>query len=238
MAAADPHPRLRERAQRNYLHRQAHTAGAAVSGVRARAAAERTGAAMTTPKAGVIKYQRWDRRLIGTGTPNRGAPCACGCGGCARGTYKPGHRPIQLRIPSVPPPPTFGAHFDAWRAKPVVRPPKHYRSVMVNAVPKRVHVLRAEHALGRPLPKGAVVHHADGSISDHAPLVICEDTAYHHLLHVRTRVYRAGGNPDTDAFCAGCQTAKHKSHFWRHVTRCRDCLNKSRRERSNAAHTL
>jgi hypothetical protein len=124
-----------------------------------------------------------------------------------------GHRPVQLRIPSVPPPPAFGAHFDAWLAKPVVSPPKHYRSVMVNAVPKRVHVLRAEKALGRPLPKGACVHHADGSISDHAPLVICQDQSYHALLHVRTRVYRAGGNPETDAFYSYCERAKDKALF-------------------------
>jgi hypothetical protein len=50
-----------------------------------------------------------------------------------------------------------------------------------------LHRRRAEIALGKPLPKGAEVHHLDGSTSDAAPLVICQDRAYHMLLHKRMR---------------------------------------------------
>ncbi|MFA4834804.1 MAG: hypothetical protein WC749_01860 [Dehalococcoidia bacterium] len=55
------------------------------------------------------------------------------------------------------------------------------------------HVLKAEKALGKPLPKGAVVHHANGS-RDNGPLVICQDTAYHSLLHQRERALKACGH--------------------------------------------
>lgn len=68
------------------------------------------------------------------------------------------------------------------------------------------HVLIAERALGHILPKGAVVHHVDHNERNNTPrnLVICQDTAYHMLLHTRERVVKAGGNPNTDKYCAGC----------------------------------
>ena len=71
-----------------------------------------------------------------------------------------------------------------------------------------LHRLRAERALGKPLPPLAVVHHADGSIRDEAPLVICENRAYHNLLHARMRVKAAGGDPNTQALCSVCREVK------------------------------
>ena len=67
------------------------------------------------------------------------------------------------------------------------------------------HRIRAEKALGRPLPKGVDVHHADGSRSSDAPLVICQDRAYHMLLHRRMRVKELGGDPNTDVICKRCR---------------------------------
>lgn len=96
-----------------------------------------------------------------------------------------------------------------------------------------LHVLIAEQALGRYLPDGAEVHHADGNIRNNvnANLVICQDKAYHKLLHVRARTLRAGGNPNTDKFCADCQKCKpfeafnvgraHKSTGRQPI--CREC---------------
>jgi hypothetical protein len=60
------------------------------------------------------------------------------------------------------------------------------------------HVAVAERAIGRPLPKGAVVHHIDENKHNNAPrnLVICQDKAYHNLLHRRERALRECGDPD------------------------------------------
>jgi hypothetical protein len=71
----------------------------------------------------------------------------------------------------------------------------------------------AEQALGKPLPPKAIVHHADGSKSERAALVICEDQAYHMLLHVRMRVLRAGGDPNTERICYRCQRVTPISGF-------------------------
>jgi len=95
------------------------------------------------------------------------------------------------------------------------------------------HVLIAERALGKPLPDGAEVHHADGIWSNNANsnLVICQDKAYHKLLHVRARVLKAGGNPNTQRICTTCRVVKPFEAFNRMAAnksdgfqrRCRDC---------------
>lgn len=81
------------------------------------------------------------------------------------------------------------------------------------------HRIRAEQALGKPLPPNAEVHHADGSTSESAPLVICQDSAYHSLLHMRMRIVKAGGDPNTQRVCGCCkqlksfdEMAKKKAH--------------------------
>lgn len=88
------------------------------------------------------------------------------------------------------------------------------------------HVIVAEKALGKPLPAGAQVHHVDENRRNNANanLVICQDQTYHHLLHVRARVLRAGGNPNTDFACSTCGNAKPFSEFnKRHSSLCRAC---------------
>ncbi len=112
-----------------------------------------------------------------------------------------------------------------------------YRKVMTETgEPIRVHRLRAERALGKPLPSRAVVHHADGTKRDDAQLVICEDQAYHMLLHARMRVRAAGGNPNTDALCGACRCVKPHAAFHanRHgafgiSTKCRACTSLANR---------
>jgi len=57
------------------------------------------------------------------------------------------------------------------------------------------HRLIASGALGKPLPQKAIVHHVDGNKLNnaHSNLVVCESSAYHNLLHLRTRALEATG---------------------------------------------
>lgn len=105
-----------------------------------------------------------------------------------------------------------------------------YRKVTTESGRKRIHLARAERAFGRPLPPRAVVHHADGTRRDDAPLVICQDQRYHFLLHARMRVKAAGGDPNTDAICGRCRGVKPRTEFRAHRTKalgvgsyCLDC---------------
>lgn len=63
---------------------------------------------------------------------------------------------------------------------------------------KDVHTEKAEAALGRPLPPGAMVHHADGNKlnNENTNLVICPSHAYHMMLHRRMRAMEETGNPN------------------------------------------
>ena len=92
----------------------------------------------------------------------------------------------------------------------------HYRMAGAARHCRPVHILRAERALGKPLPLGAKVHHADGAVDafdPFAPLVICQDEAYHKLLHLRMKIRAAGGNPNTDKVCSVCKQAKPLNAF-------------------------
>jgi hypothetical protein len=103
------------------------------------------------------------------------------------------------------------------------------------------HIIIAEAALGRYLPEPAQVHHFDEDTQNNTNrnLVICEDQSYHQLLHVRTRILRAGGNPNTDAICKGCgprpitafnKQATNRSTGVQGV--CRDCSRAADRRRA------
>mgnify|MGYP000272871293 CR=1 FL=1 len=60
------------------------------------------------------------------------------------------------------------------------------------------HVLIAERALGRRLPRGAQVHHVDEDRMNNDPgnLVVCPSASYHQLLHTRQRALAACGHAD------------------------------------------
>lgn len=60
------------------------------------------------------------------------------------------------------------------------------------------HILVAEAAVGRLLPVTAPVHHVNEQRDDNRPanLVICEDDAYHKLLHRRQRALDESGHAD------------------------------------------
>lgn len=72
-----------------------------------------------------------------------------------------------------------------------IRVPEHPRAHKNCRVFK--HILVAEEVLGKPLPKGVVVHH-HGAKDDNTQLVICQNHAYHMLLHQRMRALRACGH--------------------------------------------
>ncbi len=57
------------------------------------------------------------------------------------------------------------------------------------------HILVAERVLGK-LPPRAVVHHVNGRRDDNRPanLVVCQDYAYHNLLHMRQRALEGSGH--------------------------------------------
>jgi hypothetical protein len=58
------------------------------------------------------------------------------------------------------------------------------------------HILIAEKAYGGPLPSGVLVHHLDGTKSNHnGNLAILPDQAYHLLIHQRMNAKLVCGNP-------------------------------------------
>lgn len=158
--------------------------------------------------------------------------CECGCGQQTRIATKTDPRcgwvkglPLRFIL----------GHSSKLQRLPVT---KGYRRISVNGYLKYLHVIRAEAALGKPLPPKAEVHHADGSMNDDAPLVICEDRAYHFLLHARMRVKRAGGNPNIESFCRCCRTIKpheafgvDRERFNRLSYCCRTCNNAKEKQK-------
>lgn len=65
-----------------------------------------------------------------------------------------------------------------------------YVVLFINGERRLEHIVKAEKALGRKLPRGAVVHHMNKIPHDNDTplnLVICPDQAYHLLLHRRMR---------------------------------------------------
>lgn len=127
-----------------------------------------------------------------------------------------------------------------------VKAPLHPRA-QSGYVPE--HIMVAEQALGKPLPPAAPVHHVDLNRANNANnnLVICQDQAYHNLLHKRLRVVLAGGDPNTDKLCTKCHAcldlessfSKDRSSTDGFTNVCRSCCSKIqkgyREERKKAA---
>lgn len=61
---------------------------------------------------------------------------------------------------------------------------------------RTLHRVIAERALGHSIPLTAQVHHVNEDKADPSPgnLVLCNDAAYHKLLHLRQRALDACGN--------------------------------------------
>ncbi len=86
----------------------------------------------------------------------------------------------------------------------------------------REHILIAERVLGRPLNGHPVHHHdEDRANNKHSNLVICEDTAYHELLHMRMEALQMSGHPDYRK-CQYCKRWDDRSNLYikpKHVSR-------------------
>jgi hypothetical protein len=77
------------------------------------------------------------------------------------------------------------------------------------------HLVIAEKALGKPLLSKHPVHHFNDLKADNANtnLVICENNAYHKLLHARQRIVRLGGDPNVVKKCGVCKQLIDKADF-------------------------
>jgi hypothetical protein len=90
------------------------------------------------------------------------------------------------------------------------------------------HVIVAERALGRLIPAGAEIHHVDDNPRNNTNrnLVICQDKAYHKLLHTRARVVRAGGDPNRERICSTCRALKPFDDFTRQARNKNDGIGR------------
>lgn len=82
------------------------------------------------------------------------------------------------------------------------------------------HILLAERALGRILPATAQVHHVNEIKSENTGgnLVLCENDAYHKLLHRRARAFNATGDANMMK-CGFCKRWDHPINLQRVSTR-------------------
>lgn len=68
------------------------------------------------------------------------------------------------------------------------------------------HVKVIADALGHAVPKGAIAHHIDGDKTNNDPsnLVLCQNRAYHNMLHRRERALNAYGDANA-IICRLCR---------------------------------
>lgn len=97
------------------------------------------------------------------------------------------------------------------------------------------HVLVAEAAIGHYLDQRHPVHHADENKANNAPanLVVCEDRAYHNLLHRRLRAFQACGDANAER-CRLCGGYDNQDDIT--VENLRNGWSSAHHRKCNAAH--
>ena len=147
--------------------------------------------------------------------------CECGCGQVARKRFVQYHILRVLNAEGRNRTFRKGERSHKWRGGVSTRA-DGYRNIHMPEHPNASngrqvleHVLVATQMLGRPLPKGAVVHHINGNPSDNRPenLIICKDHAEHKRLHRRQRALEECGNPNY-LKCEYCKQYDDPQNMW------------------------
>jgi hypothetical protein len=175
--------------------------------------------------------------------------CQCGCGeetgiakvndaeyGWVKGKpykFKSGH---NLRMLNVKGPKNLGwkgGSFIASNGYRLKYSPNHPDKINGGYVLE--HRLIAEKALGKFLPKNSVIHHLNGNPLDNTNtnLVVCENNAYHLLLHQRTRALKQCGHADWRrcGICKQHDDPKNLMIFKNNYVVHRECNIKKLREK-------
>lgn len=123
----------------------------------------------------------------------RGSTPACSIAGCVDLVHGRGLCNLHYKRKLIHGDPTVRLIREAGEGTPHI---DGYWVLKIGGKSKLRHIVIAERALGRPLPKGAQVHHADEDRSNDSNdnLVICPNYAYHKLLHTRADALRECGN--------------------------------------------
>lgn len=108
------------------------------------------------------------------------------------------------------------------------------KMISVNGVQIRESRAIVEEVLGKKLPSSVIVHHADCNENNNEKtnLVVCQDKAYHNLLHARIRALDACGNANYRP-CQFCKKYDDTSNMrkgnrcWKHVA-CEKEYSKNR----------
>lgn len=197
----------------------------------------------------MMTHDDWLReRKTGIGGMNTEAGfCQCGCGGKTKIAPRTEHkfgwikgeprmflRGHNHKLYSGEEPSSWKGGRQNIGSYLTIKSPSHPRAYRGGYILE--HIAVAEKALGHYLPEGAEVHHVNENGKDNRNnnLVICHDSNYHRLLHLRLRALRACGNPGNRRcrFCKEYDTPllmvmSKDGRQWFH----RECHNRYARER-------